>query len=125
MLSSQYLKLARVVINRIAIKRIRPARKLGSELPKRIISHARLRQYRLLPLGLYTLPDALVRNTVLLQHDRFTRRFANRVVLLDPFVAPGIIVPPLAGIQMESSVVERRDGEVLDEVDAFVAAISV
>ena len=125
MLSAQYLKLARVIINRVAVERIRPARKLASKLPERIISHARLRQHRLLPLGFNILPDARVWNAVLLQHDRFTGRFANGIVLLDPFVAPGIIVAPLAGIQMESSVVERRDGEVLDEIDAFVAAISV
>ena len=125
MLSPQYLKLACVVINRIAIKRIRPARKLCSKLPKRIISHARLRQHRLLPFGLNILPDTLIRDTVFLQNDWFTGRFANGVMLLDPFVAPGIVVPPLAGVQMESSVVERGDGEVFDEVDSFVATVGV
>lgn len=125
MLSSQYLKLARLVINRIAIKRIRPARKLRSKLPKGIISHARLLQHRVLPLELNTFPEAWIRNPVLLQNDWFTSRFANGVVLLDPFVAPGIVVPPLAGIQMESSVVERGNGEVLDKVDSLVAAVRI
>ena len=125
MLITQHLIFARVVIDRIAIKRIRPARKLASKLPERIISHARLLQHRLLPLRLHILPDALVRNAVLLQHDRFTGRFANGIVLLDPFVAPGIVVPPLAGVKVEGSVVEHGNGEVLDEVDAFVAAVSV
>lgn len=42
-------------------------------------------------------------------------------MLGDPLVDPGIVVAPLVRVGVEGAVVERGDGEVLREVDAFVA----
>lgn len=46
-------------------------------------------------------------------------------MLRDPGAAPAVVVAPLVGIHVEGAVVQRLDGEVLDKVDAFVAAVGV
>ncbi len=42
-----------------------------------------------------------------------------------PVVDPGVVVAPLVRVGVEGAVVERGDGEVLGEVDAFVAGVGV
>lgn len=115
----------RIIVNRIPIIRIRPIRIARRKLPKTIARYARLTQYRALPHRHPLLPRAHTRRRILLQHDRFPRRFADRVMLTDPCAAPAVVVPPLIGVEVESTVVDGGDGEVLDEIDAFVPAVGV
>ena len=113
----------RIIINRIVIKRINSQRR--RELPKRIIRDARVQQRRLLP----RLHDGAlvrrVRGAVLLEDDGLPGRFARGVVLRDPLAAPGVVVAPRRRVEVEGAVVEGRDGQVLGEVDAFVARVGV
>ena len=46
-------------------------------------------------------------------------------MLQDPFVAPGVVVAPLVGVQVEGAIVKSLDGEVLDEVNTFVPGVCV
>lgn len=46
-------------------------------------------------------------------------------MLLDPGVAPGIVVAPLIGIKMHGAKVESGNGEVFLEIDALVAGVAV
>ena len=46
-------------------------------------------------------------------------------MLRDPGAAPAVVVAPAVGVHVKRAVVERLDGEVLDEVHAFVAAVGV
>lgn len=112
------------ILNRIIVIRIHPARKRGRKLPERIIRHARVLQHRLL----VRLSNGRLRGigrSVLLEHYRLPRLLADEVVLNDPLVAPGVVVAPLIGVQVESAVVESGDGEILHEINAFVAGIRV
>ena len=115
----------RIIIDRIPIIRIRPVRKRRRELPHTIARDTRLAHHRALPLWHILFPQRHTRRRVLFQHDRFPCCFSDRVVLRDPFTAPGIVVTPLVRVEMEGPVVDGGDSEVLDEIDAFVAAIGV
>ena len=46
-------------------------------------------------------------------------------MLRDPGAAPAVVVAPTVGVHVEGAVIEGLDGEVLDEVHAFVAAVGV
>lgn len=46
-------------------------------------------------------------------------------MLRDPRVAPRVVVAPLVGVQVDGAVVDGGDGQVLLEVDAFVAGVGV
>ena len=113
----------RIIINRIIIKRINGQRR--RKLPKRIIRDARVQQRSLLPRFHDDAFVRRVRGAVFFKHDGLPGRFARGVVLQDPLVAPGVVVAPRLRVQVEGAVVEGRDGEVLDEVDAFVARVGV
>ena len=41
-------------------------------------------------------------------------------MLHDPFVTPAVVVAPLIGVKVESAVVQGRDGQVLDKVNALI-----
>ena len=126
MLNGQNLIIApcrRIIINRIIIKRVNRQRR--RKLPKRIIRDARVQQRGLLPRLHHDALVRRVRGAVLLEHDGLPGRFARGVVLQDPLVAPGVVVAPRLRVQVEGAVVEGRDGEVLDEIDALVAGVGV
>ena len=112
-----------IIVNRIIIKGVNRQRR--RKLPKRIVSDARVQQRGLLPRFHNGAFVCRVRRAILLKHDGLPGRFARGVVLHDPLVAPGVVVAPRLGIEVEGAVVEGRDGEVLDKVDAFVARVGV
>ena len=115
----------RIIVNRIPIVRISPVRKICRKLPERIGGDTRPRQRGRLPLRQVLIPQRRRRRRVFLQHDGLAGGFADGVVLRDPGAAPGVVVPPRVRVHVEGAVVDRLDGEVLDEVDAFVAAVRV
>lgn len=82
-------------------------------------------QRRLLPRRHYNGFVIWVCGAVFFKDDGFAGRFANGVVLRYPFVDPGVVVAPLVRVGVEGAVVERGDGEVFGEVDAFVAGVGV
>ncbi len=85
----------------------------------------RVLQRRLLPRRHHNGFVGRVGGAVFLEDDGFAGRFADSVVLRDPVVDPGVVVAPLVRVGVEGAVVERGDGEVLAEVDAFVAGVGV
>ena len=95
----------------------------GRELPKLVRRDLRAVQHRLLPRLLAR--HHIDGGPVLLEDDGLVRGLANRVVLLDPRVAPRLVVPPRVGIQVEGAVIERVDAQVLLEIDAFRARVRV
>lgn len=94
-------------------------------MPHHIPRHARLAQYRLLPLTHDTHSIFSVRDSVFFQHDRLTGVLANGIVLRDPGVTPGVVVAPLVGIEVNSTIVERGNREVFLEIHALVAGVGV
>lgn len=60
-----------------------------------------------------------------MQNDRLAQLLADLVVLCDPRGAPGVVVAPLVGVEVEGTVVDGGDGEVLLEVHALVARVGV
>ena len=128
MLHPQRLPIAptrRIIVNRIPIIRIHPILERRRKLPKAITRDTRLAHHRALPQRHILLPQRRARRRVLLQDDRFPGSFANGVVLRDPGAAPGVVVAPLVRVEVEGAVVDGGNGEVFDEIHAFVAAVGV
>lgn len=112
-----------VVVDGIIIKRVdgqsRP------ELPEGVVGHTGTLERRLLPRFADLRVVRSVGRPVLFEDDWLARRFACSVVLQDPLITPGVIVTPLIWIEVKSAVVQGRDGEVLDKVDALVPGVSI
>ena len=112
-----------IVINSIIVKRVNGQR--CRELPEGVIRDTGVQERGLLPRFADGRVVGRVGRAVLLEDDRLPRRFARRVVLHDPLVAPGLVVAPRIRVEVEGAVVERRDGEVLDKVHPFVPGVGV
>ena len=65
------------------------------------------------------------RSGILLQYYGLPGGFPDGVVLRYLGTAPGVVVAPLIRVYVEGAVVDGFDGEVLDEIDAFIAAVGV
>ena len=113
------------IINSEAIIRIRPTGKFGPKLPHHITRDARLGQRCVLPFPHDGDPVFAVGHGVFLQKDGFAEVLPDGVMLRDPGIAPRVIVAPEVGIEVESAVIDCGDGEVLLEVNTFVARVSV
>ena len=107
----------RVVVNSIIIKRIN--RQIGPKLPEGVVGHTAALKDGLLPRCADFRVVRGIGRAVLFKNYRLPRRFACCVVLQDPFITPAVVVAPLVGVEVESAVVDGRDGEVLDKVNAL------
>lgn len=112
-----------VVVDGIIIKRVNGQRR--RELPEGVVGNTRVEECGLLPRLADCRVVGSVGRAVLFKDDGLARRFAGGVVLHDPLVTPAVVVAPRIRVEMESSVVEGGDGEVLDKVDALVPGVGV
>ena len=91
------------------------------ELPNRVHSDFSVLYNGVLPWFGQCNVSRGIRGTIFLDHDGFAQGFANRVMLLNPFGAPGVIITPAVGVEVESPIVEGFDSQICREVDAFVS----
>ena len=128
MLDAQSLKVtsrSSVVINRVVIVWVGAISKGRRKLPNHVRSNARVLKDRGLPLGHVLLSQLRCRGRILLHYDGLLGRFANLVVLRYPRVAPGIVISPLVWVHVYGAKVQSWDGEVLNEVNAFVSTVGI
>lgn len=126
MVPRQDLVLGVVDVDAVGIAQIHSVRARIAKLPKLVHGNACVLQHGLLPRRLNT--SVIVwtwGTTVFFQHDRLARCSTHLVVLDDPGAAPGLVVAPAVGVEVESAVVECLDAQVLDEVDALGARVGV
>lgn len=121
----QRLQIVRIVIHGIVIQRLSPAGELGSKLPHHISSDARLLHHRVLPWAHDAHTILAIRDGVFFEKDGLAQLLADGIVLRDPRVAPRVVVPPLVSVHVDGAVVKGWDGQILLEIDAFVAGVGV
>lgn len=113
----------RIVIDGIII--IRVNKQSRRELPERVIRNTGVQKSGLLPSFADCQVIRSVGRAILFEDDWLARGLACSVMLHDPLITPGVIVAPRTGVEVENTVVEGGDREVLDEVDALVSGVSI
>ena len=82
-------------------------------------------QYSLLPRRLGRSMIIWEWSPILFKDDWLSCCLADSVMLLDPFAAPGVVVSPGVGIEMEDAIIESLNFQVSDEIDAFCATVGI
>ena len=124
MVNDQRLIFRRAILNCVIVRNARPARQRRPELPETIVCNLSILHDGHLPLLLHRRRVGAL-SPVLLEHNRLPHCSADGIMVLDPRIAPAIVVAPLVRVEVEGAVVEGRDRHVLGEVDTFGAGIRV
>lgn len=117
----------RIVIEIVRVIRIYTVGQRRRKLPERIICDARIRQRSRLP-RLHPRRLDRIRRAVLLEDDGLPSRAAKVIMVLNPGIPETHrirTISPALRIKMKSTVVKRRNSEVLSEVDALIQGVSV
>jgi hypothetical protein len=122
----QKLILCVIIKDRINIRNTisRHSQIIRSELPDLVRRQPTL-QHSLLPRCLGRSMIIWEWSPILFKDDWLSCCLADSVMLLDPFAAPGVVVSPGVGIEMEDAIIESLNFQVSDEIDAFCATVGI